>query len=397
MMSSRGAVSIAFVGDLILHAPGTLGYFARCRDAIAADVAVAQVEWPHTLRGAVCAVDVPAPAAPPENLSALPELGFGVATVASNHTFDQGPWGVEDTLGELRRLGLATVGAGMTLDEARRPAIVERGGLRIGFLAYNAVGPRESWATTVKAGAAFVRISQYYEVELASPGAAATEFTSPDYDSLAELEDDVARLKERVDVVCISLHKGIGFVRARLAQYERPLARAAIDAGADVVIGHHAHILRGVEVYRDRPIFHGINHFVTAYASSSNPAGDDAPHTRPFPKRSPILAQLGTPDRSVTNFPFARESRHTMVARVAVDGAGVAQAGFVPCWIDEEARPVAHGDDEQGNATLAYVEAIGAEAGLGTSYAWDGDEVVFFRRGSAHGEPRDPGMTTHDL
>jgi hypothetical protein len=228
-----------------------------------------------------------------------------------------------------------------------------------------------------------VRISEYYEVELASPGALATEFTSPDYDSLAELEHDIAGLKDEVDLVCVSLHKGIGFVRAQLAQYERPLARAAVDAGADVVVGHHAHILRGVEVYRDRPIFHGINHFVTAYDPSSNPAGAEAPRTRPLPKRSPILEQLGTPDREVANFPYARESRHTMVARVVVDSDGVVQAGFVPCWIDEQARPVAHGNDERGRETLAYVESIGAEAGLDARFAWDGDEVLFHRRAAS--------------
>jgi poly-gamma-glutamate synthesis protein (capsule biosynthesis protein) len=382
-VSSARSPEIAFVGDLILHAPDTVRFFARCRDAIRADVAVAQVEWPHTTRGLVCALEVPAPAAPPANLAALAELGFDVATVASNHTFDQGPHGVEDTVDELQRLGLATTGAGATLEQARRPAIVEHGGLRLGFLAYNAVGPRESWATTVKAGAAYVRISQHYEVELASPGALATEFTAPDYDSLEELQDDVARLREQVDVVCVSLHKGIGFVRSQLAQYERPLARAAIDAGADVVVGHHAHILRGVEVYRGRPVFHGINHFVTAYDPSSNPAGPDAPRNRPLPKRSPILQQLGHPDRDVVNFPYARESRHTMVARVAVDAEGVREASFVPCWIDEQARPVAHGGDEQGRATAAYVEAITAEAGLDATFEWQDGRVVFLRREGA--------------
>jgi poly-gamma-glutamate synthesis protein (capsule biosynthesis protein) len=371
---------IAFVGDLILHAPGTEAYFDRCRDAIRADVAVAQVEWPHTDRGFVCAFEVPAPAAPPENLAALADLGFDVATTASNHSFDQGPPGVEDTLTELRRLGIAATGTGTTLENARRPAIVEREGLRLGFLSYNAVGPRESWATVVKAGAAYVRISQYYEVEMASPGAHPTEFTAPDYDSLEAMQDDIRRLKDDVDVVCVSLHKGIAFVRARLAQYERPLARAAIDAGADVVVGHHAHILRGVEVYRGRPIFHGINHFVTAYDPTSNPAGANGRASRPVPERSPILEQLRDPDPEVKNFPYVRDARHTMVARVAVDASGVREASFVPCWIDEEARPVAHGDDEQGRATAAYVQAVTEEAGLRAELAWERGRVVFFRR-----------------
>jgi poly-gamma-glutamate synthesis protein (capsule biosynthesis protein) len=286
-----------------------------------------------------------------------------------------------DTVAELRRLGLATAGAGSTIAGARQPAIVEAGGVTVGVLSYNAVGPRESWATSVKAGAAYVRISQYYESEIASPGSPPTEFTAPDYESLAAMEDDIAALAEQVDVVAVVLHKGLAFVRAALAQYERPLARAAIDAGAAVVIGHHAHVLRGVEVYRGRPIYHGINHFVTAYSTRSSPASREGAAARPVPKRSPVFAHLAEPDRSVVNFPYPTEARHTLVARLTVDRAGVAAAGFVPCWIDEQAHPVAHGDDEQGRATVDYVRAIGAEAGLpDVELRWHDGAVRFYER-----------------
>ncbi len=373
---------LVFVGDLILDAPDPVSYFARCREAISGDVAIAQVEWPHTARGQVCALEVPAPGAPPENLAGLRELGFDIATVASNHTFDQGPFGVLDTIDGLRRLGIGTTGAGMTLAEARAPAIVEAAGLRIGVLAYNAVGPRESWATGVKAGTAFVRISQHYEVEGASPGSPPTEFTSPDYETLEAMQADVRALAATVDIVAVSFHKGVAFVRAEIAQYERPLARAAIDAGADIVIGHHAHILKGVEVYRDRPIYHGINHFVVAYSPESSPASPDTATRRPIPGRSPIFRQIGEPDRSVLNFPYRREARHTIVARVSVDAEGVRSAGFVPCWIDEQARPVAHGDDEQGRETFDYVAAVTKEAGLDTELRWREGRGVFYERGS---------------
>ncbi len=374
-------MELVFVGDLILDAPDPGSFFAACLDAIAGDVAVAQVEWPHTNRGQVCAFEVPAPAAPPENLAALAGLGFKVATLASNHTFDQGPYGVGDTIEELRRLGLETAGAGATLAEARRPAIVEADGITVGVLSYNAVGPRESWATSVKAGAAYVRISQYYENEIASPGSPPTEFTAPDYDSLAAMEQDIRALAAEVDVVAVVLHKGLAFVRAALAQYERPLARAAIDAGADVVVGHHAHMLRGVEVYRDRPIYHGINHFVTAYSPRSSPASADGAAARPAPPRAPVFAHLAAPDNRVVNFPFPAEARHTMVARVSVDRQGVVAAGFVPCWIDEQARPVALAGDAQASATVEYVRAICREAGLPAELREDRGIVRFYERG----------------
>ena len=67
---------------------------------------------------------------------------------------------------------------------------------------------------------------------------------------------------------------------------------------------------------------------------------------------------------------------------MSVDAEGVVPAGFVPCWIDEQARPVAHGDDEQGRETFDYVAAITREAGLDTALRWRDGRAVFYERGS---------------
>ena len=366
-------VEMLFVGDLMLSAPDPARYFAGARPRLrAADISVGHLEWPHTDRGQVCVVDIPAPANPPEYLGVLADTGFDVVTMAGNHMFDQGPHGIEDSVATLRRHGLAHTGAGMSITEAREPAIVERDGVTVGFLSYNAVGPRESWATTVKAGVAPVRVLNHYELDVASPGSPPAEYTSLDPDTVEAMRADVAALKSRVDIACVSLHKGMGFVRAALARYERPLAHAAVDAGADVVIGHHAHILRGVEVYRDKPIFHGINHFVPAYTPETDPLGRHG--NRPRPRHAPSL-EFFRPDPGEAPFPFPRESRHTVIAKVLVDGAGVVEAGFIPCYLGGDARPVVHGDDEQGRATIDYVRQITAEAGL--------DAVIEERDGEA--------------
>ena len=71
------------------------------------------------------------------------------------------------------------------------------------------------------------------------------------------MEGDIHQLKRQVDVVVVVFHKGMVRIPVKLAHYERQVSRAAIDAGADAVIGHHAHVLRGVEVYKGRPIYHG--------------------------------------------------------------------------------------------------------------------------------------------
>ncbi|GAB3580969.1 hypothetical protein GCM10027445_52170 [Amycolatopsis endophytica] len=371
-------VELNFVGDLMLSAPGPARYFDSARTRLReADIAIGHLEWPHTDRGQVCVVDIPAPANPPSAIDVLAEAGFDVLTMAGNHMFDQGPYGIEDAVTALRRNGLAHTGAGMTLDEARTPAVVERDGVSVGFLSYNAVGPRESWATPVKAGVAPVRVLNHYELDVASPGSAPAEFTSLDPETLDAMREDIAALRSEVDVVCVSLHKGMGFVHAKLAQYERPLAHAAVDAGADVVIGHHAHILRGVEVYRGRPVFHGINHFVAAYTPETDPLGRHG--NRPRPRNAPSL-DFFTPDPGEAPFPFPRDSRHTIIAKVVVDAGGVAEAGFVPCHIGGDARPVLHGDDDQGRRTIGYMRQITADAGLSATIVERNGEATFFTR-----------------
>lgn len=376
-MSASG-IELMFVGDLMLDDPEYDAYFQPSRELLlSADIAVGQVEWPHTARGMVCVVDIPAPAVPVEHLDALTASGIEVATLAGNHMFDQGPWGVTDTIDGLRQRGIAAIGAGRDIGEARAPAIIERGGLRVGFLSYNAVGPRESWATEVKAGVAPVHVRNHFELEVASPGSTPTEFSFVDPESLAEMVAEVRALKAQADIVCLVLHKGMGFVRASLAQYERPLAHAAVDAGADVVVGHHAHILRGVETYRGRPIFHGVNHFIAAYTDRSNPRSPTA--KRPRPRRSPAI-DGHVMDTELENFPFPTESRHTVVACVRVDREGVVQAGLVPCYIDRHGHPVPVSPDTDSAGTVDYLQAITAEAGLEADLRWKGGRVVFLER-----------------
>lgn len=382
------SIRLAFVGDLMLSAPDPDAYFADAAPLLrSADIAIGHLEWPHTARGQVSVVDIPAPACPPAALDAMAEAGIEVATMAGNHMFDQGVFGVVDSVDALRERGIAPVGAGATLDDARRPAIVERGGIRVGFLSYNCVGPRESWATSVKAGVAPLRIINHYELDIASPGSAPREYTSVDPDTAQELRADVAALAAQVDIVCVSLHKGMGFVRAALAQYEREATRLAIDAGAHVVIGHHAHILRGVEVDRGRPVFHGINHFVPAYTPETDPLDPRA--RRPRPRKTPSIGFF-EPDPGTAPFPFPRESRHTMIATVEVDASGVVSAGFVPCWIGDDAHPRPVGG-EAARATVQYVADISREAELDTRIDWrEGDREATFLRREADPEPAGP-------
>jgi poly-gamma-glutamate synthesis protein (capsule biosynthesis protein) len=146
-------LSLHLVGDLILDEPEPDGFFDLARPILKqADVVAGHVEVPHTRRGTENAFDIPAPPSDPDNLHALGRAGFHVATLAGNHIFDCGPNGIDDTIHHLITQGIVTTGAGTNLEAARRPAMVERSGFRFGFLSYNCVGPKESWAGRNKHG-----------------------------------------------------------------------------------------------------------------------------------------------------------------------------------------------------------------------------------------------------
>lgn len=364
---------VLLTGDLILDEPDPDTYFAPSRVLLAAaDLVVGHVEVPHTRRGVEQSTDVPAPPADPAHLEALVRAGFGVATLAGNHMHDAGPHGIADTVTTLRSLGLATAGAGMNLAEARAPALVERAGRRIGVLSYNAVGPREGWATSGKPGCAYVKVLTHYELDHASPGGAPTIYTFCAPESVAAMAADIEALRPQVELLVVAFHKGVGHVPARVEHYERELGRAAIDAGADVVVGHHAHLARGVELHRGKPVYHGLGNFVTVTRALAVEA-NASPERLAWARRRQQLFGF-TPDPAMPAYPFHPESRHTLLASVRLHADGTLEAGLVPCWIDAAARPVPLAPDAAGT-TVEYLQRIGDAAGLKTRLEWQGDRL----------------------
>ncbi|MFY8196964.1 MAG: CapA family protein, partial [Novosphingobium sp.] len=152
-------MTIVLAGDLVLDEPDAPYWLAGIAPALkAADLAVGHLEVPHTARGQELQGDVPAPGAPPENVAAIAAAGFHMMSLAGNHITDCGAEGIADTLTLMAGAGLVGTGAGLSLAEARKPAMVERCGMRIALLSYNCVGPENSWAGEDKAGCAYLRI-----------------------------------------------------------------------------------------------------------------------------------------------------------------------------------------------------------------------------------------------
>lgn len=369
-------MNLLLTGDLILDEPDPDFYFDHVRSLLrGADFVVGHVEVPFTARGAGTEPN-PNPGRDPAKLAALARAGFHVATLAANHLYDSGRAGVEDTLLGLRAAGLATAGAGLDLAAARRPALVAKDGVRVGVLSYNCVGPRESWAAAGKAGAAYLEVVTHYDLDHANPGAPPSRILALAVpDSVDAMQADIEQVRRDVDVLVVALHKGIVHTPAVLAAYERPVSRAAIDAGADVVAAHHSHILRGMEVYRGRPIFHGLGNFVTV-TRVLNVDGNPNPEMLEWARRRRQIFGF-EPDPDYPTYPFHPESRNAVVGACEVGSQGVVQAGFIPCWIEPDGRPSPHGRDEVGEGVAAYVEEISRRAGLETEFRWEGDRVLF--------------------
>lgn len=368
-------LSLMMVGDLVLDEPDPDFFFALSRDTLqSADIVVGHVETPYTLRGNELQSDVPAEAADPAKIAALARAGFHAASLAGNHVFDRGNEGVEDTIAALQQNAIVPFGAGLNLQTARAPAVLERAGKRFGFLSYNCVGPKDSWASASKGGCAYVHVLSHYEQEGANPGGPPLVYTFATPATLEAMQADIAHLRSQVDVLVVALHKGLVHTPVTLAMYERPVARAAIEAGADIVIGHHPHMTRGIEFYQGKPIFHGLGNFVTVTRALNVEANAHPARLAWAERRRKLFGFTPDPDSQV--YPFHPDSKNTMIADCRIDEAGRISTGFRPCRILPTGQPEVLSNTERGRAVADYILQISRDAGMKVDFAWDGERVI---------------------
>ncbi len=350
-------MTLLLAGDLVLDEPDAAHWLSGIAPAVrAADIGIGHLEVPHTRRGYEMKGDVPAPGAPPENLAAIAQAGFAMLSLAGNHIADCGPEGIADTRAGLDAVGIAYTGAGASLSEAGAPAIVQRAGRRLALLSYNCVGPLTSWAGPHAAGCNYLRI----ETRDGSPIAPAAPLEAVSAQALETLRRDIAAARAVADAVVVAMHKGIVHTPARLAAYERPLAQAAIEAGADAVIGHHAHIVRGIEIYRGKPIFHGLgNGCVVTRALSPN---QDHPERRAWAERRKELFGF-EPDPDYVLAPFHPEAVNAFLGRLIWHPDGRMEPGIIPVHVEAPGRPVV-AQGQRKREIEGYVERITVAAGL---------------------------------
>ena len=367
---------VAAVGDLMVNRDEPASLFEHCRDVLArADVTFGNCESVYSENGARNPAARGEIRAHPRNAEALRTAGFDAVTFANNHHLDSGYDAFFRTLEVLDDLEIAVCGAGADLAAARHPAIIERNGTRIAFLGYSSILFPGYEAGRGKPGCAPLRAyTHYHQIEIEQPGSQPEIRTFVHDEDLDALVADVRRAKDAADVVIVSPHWGVHFSPVVISDYETEAAHAAIDAGADLVLGHHQHILKAVQVYRGKVIFHGLGNFAVDCAHNAIP-GTESPALLEMQGLYPEH-KFGWRDES-PGYPFHPDARRTMIARCRISGGSIREVSYVPCYIrptgEPEALTSAH---ERFEDVAAYVSEITAAVGFDTGFARRTDDVL---------------------
>lgn len=359
--------------------------FASCAAILStADVRFCHLDTPYSDRGTPSASRGMPRKGPPQALTALAFAKFDVVDFASNHGLDWGTDAFLDTIDLLRVGGHHVIGAGRTLGEARQPVIVERSGTTIGFLAYSSIvmGRLSGYIADVqRPGVVPLRVWTHYEpaVEMFdyTPGMPARVVTLAYPEDLAAMAHDIKSLRERVDVLVVSQHAGVPLMRAHTPMYQHEIAAAAIDAGADIVLQHHAHMLRGIGFYNGKPVFYGLGDF--AYEAGLSTKGTAIQHESRESRQladlySSVASQVGREGAF-----FGPEERHySMVAKITIEDRTITRVGYLPVMLNDRMQPrVLASDDPDARVVNDYIGSISREIGLDTRFeAVDGEVVV---------------------
>ena len=273
--------------------------------------------------------------------TAYTTAGLDAVGVANNHTMNYGTEGLLRTFELLDDVGIVHAGGGRDFDEAHVPALVERKGTKIAFLSYSSVFVPPFAATSNRGGIATVRVTTAYEPQprlSEVPGSPPIIRTFPNEDDVIAMLDDVTNAKKIADVVVISWHWGLSPATGGAGQmvpYQQPMAHAAIDAGADLIVGHHPHVLQPNEVYKGKVIFYSLGNFAFDL--------------------------------------FRGRAQTTALAECHLSGGAIQEVSFLPTFINEDAQPNMV-DPQEGSTIVEHMKTISKP--FGTELALTDDRVV---------------------
>ena len=366
-----GALDILGVGDVGAKRADLASFFRGCTETLRGGLTFGQLETTISDRGARVPNAKLAMRAPPGLAPVLRDAGFDVMSFAGNHCLDWGYDAFDDTLAHMAAAEVALCGAGQDLASALEQVILERNGVRIAFIAASAILPEGYAAEADRPGCAPLRAHTVYEpLEHDQPGTPARVRTAPHRGDLQALIDRVRHARRAAEIVIVSLHWGIHMVKGEIADYQRRAGHALIDAGADAIFGHHPHIMKGIELHRDRPIFYSLGNFAIEQPHVWDPAIVRSASFRHLVSLNPSWSL----DEA---YMLPEETRITGAAKLVVRDGKVAEVRFLPAWIEDDSAPVMlTADDPRFERVRNHLEEVTAAEGLSTQFITDGGTLL---------------------
>jgi len=198
------------------------------------DLAIANLEAPFTDQGNPCDKKFTF-RVPPQYAAGPVKAGFDIVTLANNHILDYGSEGLFQTLQTLDSMEIKYCGAGGNVSEAEQPCMISANNCKIGFLAYSLTYPAAFWARKDRPGTA--------------------------YPNLKKIKAQIKKIRGDCDLIVVAFHWG-GELLEYPKPYQKYYAHAVIDLGADIVVGHHPHVLQGIELYKGKFIAYSLGNYV---------------------------------------------------------------------------------------------------------------------------------------
>jgi poly-gamma-glutamate capsule biosynthesis protein CapA/YwtB (metallophosphatase superfamily) len=268
----------------------------------------------------------------PRMISGLVSAGFSCANVANNHIMDFGPEAFVDTLDLLNKNKIPYFGGGKNISEARKPALLERKKIHFAFLGYTmSIGqPHDFKAGDNSPGVAALMVSPLYAPPHIND------------ESLEMMTEDVKNVASMADITIFSFHSSftaeIGGSHS-LALYQIGACHAAVDAGADLVLGHGSHLLQGIEIYKGKVICYGLGQF---------------------------LSDIDIPQLRI---------KESIMLTCEISGKKIRKVSFLPTAINEQNQPqLLSPEDERCHRIQNVMEKLSRR--FGTTFRFEGAEGV---------------------
>ena len=305
--------------------------------------------------------------------TAMKRAGFDIVSFAGNHSLDFGPKSFLEAIDRIREAGLVPVGVGKDEDEARAIRYMEKNGVRFAFLAYSSILPYGSWATKKRPGCNPARgLNAYEPDEPDQPGTHINVYTFPHPHDLKNMLEDIKTARANADIVVMSIHWGIHVTRAVLADYQRYYAHFAIDAGVDIILGHHAHTLKPVEVYKGKAIIYSLGNAALGNAEKTDDL--ELPPDAHLRKRGIFRCMT---DPVVPGRDWHMGWYQSTIAKCVIRGKKIQSVSLIPTFMPEKPPTIfPKPGSEEFESVLTTLREITAEERLDTIYELSGNEIL---------------------